>query len=252
MIDKTFLSDIQESFNVKRFSMERNPIEGFSYSPGKPRQSWDSKDHWMIKLKSHPHIFLDELEPDVRRFVQKSIDFMKAFDLPLEDRYLYLTVDDRNVEQGFAQRREGWHFDGMQGSEVPTPKAGCFQFTWSNHSGTEYTNQKFKTKGLNRHSINLFDSLGNQIDDSCVKTMEPGTAYLSSPYQVHRTPVLKRSGQRKFLRLSASHQPITSTKMSLNPRIKYDYPVHSTSGEIPLGLVTLYHRKKEDHYKMVS
>lgn len=242
MFDDTFLGDIQEPFNARRFSMERRPIEGFAYTPAKPRRPWESRNHWMIKSKRHDAVILDDLEPDVRRFCQKALDFMNAFRLPFADRYLYLTVDDRYLEAGQTQRQPGWHFDGMQGPEVPFPNPGCVQFLWCDHTPMEFTTQGFQTKGMDRHRVNFFDSLGNQVREESVETAKRGIAYLMSPYQLHQGSPVQQSGRRKLLRLSASHQPITSTRMTVNPHMAYDYDYHTTSGAIPEGLKVLYRR----------
>lgn len=242
MFDATFLGDIKAPFNPSRFSMERRPIESFAYTPAKPHRPWASKNHWMIKCKSQDYIIMDELEPDVRRFCQKAIDFMRAFRLHFEDRYLYLTVDDREISKGNTQRQPGWHFDGMQGSEVPSPTPGCFQFLWCDHSPMQFAAQPFQVKGLNRHEVNFFDSLGNQVEEDKVETAKARMTYLMSPYQLHQGSPVDRSGRRKLLRLSASHQPITSIRMTVNPYMDYDYPYHTTTGEIPEKLKVLYNR----------
>jgi hypothetical protein len=127
----------------------------------------------------------------------------------------------------------------MQGSEVPSPNPGCFQFLWCDHSPMALATQRFQTKGLNRHEVNLFDSLGNQVRESFVETAKAEVAYLISPYQLHQGSPAKKSGRRKLLRLSASHQPITSIRMTINPYIEYDYDYHTTSGAIPDHLKAL-------------
>lgn len=239
MIDPVFLEDIKKPFDTRRFALERAPMDSFIYTPAKPNRPWTSRNHWMIKSKSDSFILLEDLEPDVRRFCQKAIDFMRAFRLPFEDRYLYLTVDDRELEEGAVQRQPGWHFDGMQGSEVETPNPGCFNFLWCDHSPMEYSTQAFPTEDLDRHTVNLFDTLGQQVRPESRMTATAGMTHLMGPYQLHQGRPVERSGRRKLLRLSASHQPITSIRMTINPYMTYDYPYHTTSGAIPSHLVTL-------------
>lgn len=252
MLDPVFLKDIQTPFDVRRFAYSRAPIEGFAFAPGKPGRVWSSRNHWMIKSQGSEQIILDDLEPDVRRFCQKALQHMEASRLPLKGRYLYLTVDDRIVPSGRSQRQSGWHFYGMQGSEVPTPNPGCFQYLWCDHTPMQISTQSFKTKGLDRHSVNLFDSLANQIDDNHVRQTRPGIAYLMSPYQLHRGTAVDQECRRKIIRLSASHQPITSVKMTINPHADYDYPVHTTSGDIPGGLKVLYTNEDQSYYRAAS
>lgn len=250
MLDNVFMGDVREPFNTRRFAMARTPIEGFAYTPAKPNRPWESRNHWMIKRKDQNHVLLDLLEPDVRRFCQKAIDFMRAFRLPFDDRYLYLTVDDQQADPGNSQMASGWHFDGMQGSEVPTPNPGCFQFLWCDQTPTQYSAQKFQTKGLDRHNTNLIASLANQVRPECVKTVKPGMTYLISAYQLHRASQAASDGRRKLIRLTASHQPITSVKMTVNPLMDYDYPFHTTSGNIPSGLKVLYQKSEMDEYRI--
>lgn len=242
MLNSVFTEDIRKPFDARRFSMPRQPEEGFAFSLAKPNRAWTSRNHWLIKPKQGSYVIFDDLEPDVRRFCQKAMEFMRAYRLPFEDRYLYLTVDDRWVSEGDTQRVPGWHIDGMQGSEVETPTPGCFQFLWCDHTPMEYSTQSFETKGLDRHKVNFFDSLGNQVNPDSVKRGRSGLAYLMSPYQVHRARPVAQNGRRKLLRLSASHQPITSVKVTINPYMEYDHPIHVTSGEIPDHLVTLHRR----------
>lgn len=240
MLDSVFMKDIQAPFDARRFALPRQPLEGFAFSPAKPGRIWESRNNWQIKCKDSEDIVLDDLEPDVRRFCQKALEHMQANRLPIKNRYLYLTVDDRVVPAGRTHRRSGWHFDGMQGSEVPTPNPGCFQYLWCDHTPMHITGQAFQVKGLCRHTVNFFDSLANQVDESKAQQVQAGIAYLMSPYQMHRCTALPEERRRKVVRLSASHQPNTSVLMTRNPHMHYDYEIHSTSGEIPRGLKTLY------------
>lgn len=230
MFDSTFMGDVREPFNTRRFAIARSPVEGFAYTPAKPNRPWESRNHWMIKSKSHNYILLDYLEPDVRRFCQKAIDFLRTFRLPLEDRYLYLTVGTLSEES-----MDHWHSDGIQGSEVPSPGPGSFQFFWCDQSPVAYADQKFQTKGLNRHDADVSELLANQVHPDSVKETRSGMAHLISPYQIYRPALSTGAGSRKMLRLLVSYHPITSTNMTLNPLIEYDYPIHTTSEDRDSG-----------------
>ena len=226
MFNDVFMGDIREPFNTRRFAMERSPVEGFAYSPAKPHRAWSNRNHWMIKSKSQNFIILDELEPDVRRFCQKAIDFMRAFRLPFEDRYLYLSVEDH---RDGSSSHGGWQFEGLQGPDTHSPAPGCFQFLWSSQSSMEYADQTFRTKGLNRHQANLTDSLSRQVSSERIYGTKPGLTYLLTPYHLHRPSQAVSDGPRKTIRLVASHLPVTSSAMTINPLMEYDFTVHTTS-----------------------
>ena len=179
---------------------------------------------WLNKVN-----FLHDYINDVMDIVEHRIG--------LHDRYIYVTVDQGWVEPGDTQRTAGWHIDGLQGDEVPVKRAGDCQVIWSDALPTEYTTQKFDIEGLDVSKHNVFEWLAKQVSDVEIRSFAPNWAVLHSSYLVHRAAVARERTYRRFVRISFTHIPVTSKKMTVNEFMPYNYQIHTTTGEIPKELV---------------
>ena len=159
-------------------------------------------------------------------------------------RYCYVTFDNSLVMPRSYQRTQGWHIDGMQGAEVEEKKPGDLNLIWCDRLPTEILlGVSFDMDEFDENQHNLFNFLANQSyykegQDKEVIPIPTHTLVAMSPYQVHRSQInLKNNAiRRNFIRISWTHVPVTSRKMTFNPFIEYDYLIHTTSGEIPVHL----------------
>ena len=198
-------------------------------------------NHFLIKNNDDLEPSLSSItNPDVLKFIELCLTYVKDNQLPIQNRYWYLTIDQGLVDNHIKTLRlPGWHIDGLQGSEVPVKKPGDFQFIWSNVLPTEFCTQHFDVTGLDPLIHNVFNFLGKQVDPKNVYSFDDGDVVLMHCYHVHRAKELigDVSVYRKFLRLSFTCTPITSTKMTVNDDIVYNYAIHTTTGNIPDNLL---------------
>ncbi len=112
-------------------------------------------------------------------------------------------------------------------------------FVWCNALPTRFLSGGIDLGDLDPSRDNIFDALEQRIDPARTFTVRPGTIYLIHAYMPHTGEIAaKPIPHRAFLRLSFSLTPITSRKLTINPGIAFNYPVHTTSGEIPSHLRT--------------
>ncbi|MFK4132326.1 hypothetical protein ACI2KR_08535 [Pseudomonas luteola] len=237
-IGEQFRTEISRPFSLLNLRRGREPINvsTVSYKP----EETQPVNHLLIKLKNSLEIKIpDCIDPAVQRFVNDCSQCMIQADLPYRGRYLYLTVDNRPVKAGSTQRMPGWHLDGLQGEEVPFKLPACFVFSWTNQLPMAYTTQAFEVEKLNFRKHNIFDSLGAQVFNDSVFRLNANHLYLMNAYQLHQGVKADHDILDKlFLRLYVSELPITSRRMTINNKIDYPYPIHTTTGEIPQDLIT--------------
>ena len=199
------------------------------------------KLHYLIKPKKqmyYTNALLEEI-PELEKFIWACDVFLRTSFLSglHDDRYAYLTVDTRSVKAGETQRAPGWHIDCVQGDEVPVKQSGNIAFSWCDALPTEYAHQRFDMRGCDISKHNVFKWLDAQVKPENIKTIDTHAITLMNTYCVHRAKVADVDCKRRYVRLSYTHVPITNPRVHINPEIEYDYPVHSTTGEIPEHLI---------------
>lgn len=232
----TFREDIENIFDKQKFELSRNPIHAFDANLIYSDEF--RVNHYLIKLKNDSRLYIINMPMQIRDLIIDAIEYCRVSKIRIRDRYIYLTVDTKSIEVGQTQRDEGWHFDGMQGAEVPIKKKADFMFIISNKLGTEYFSKPlFVRNNLNENTHNYFNYFGGQISGPS-GYCKSNKAYLLSGYQMHRCQKAKKhTDDRIFVRVHFSEVPITSVKMTVNPDVKYDYQIHATTGEIPDYLI---------------
>lgn len=159
--------------------------------------------------------------------------------IPTRYRYLYLTIDTRFVRAGETQRTPGWHVDGIQGDEVPLKQRSDLTFSWCDCLPMRWANQSFELPAhVNVSEYNVFECLSQLVRPECIEECDANILYAMNSYCVHRSSVAQYDTPRTFLRLSYTNVPVTNVQMTLNPRMTYDYQVHSSAGKIPKHLKT--------------
>lgn len=150
-------------------------------------------------------------------------------------KYIYVSASAGLVQAGTAQRREGWHVDSY----------GCDDenYVWSSTYPTEYVDPEgygetdLRCLGLNHaEALKLFEILGT---GGQVKQLKPQHLYKLEDL-LHRTPVLKETGYRVFVKISFSNEKYNlkgnainygfNTKWAYYDRKKVrNHPVYSNS-----------------------
>lgn len=192
-------------------------------------------NHYCIKLNSESHYNYGDLNSETIKKIKEFISYIPK-ELNLNDRYCYLTIDNKKVSKGFSQRDSGFHIDGFQGDEVPIKKEGDITLIWMNSLPTEYVNTIKINDNLDISKYNIFKHINENVDVTKINRLEVNTLYLINSYQVHQSQIAKHDLDRLFIRISFSKIPITSKKMSINSKMEYNYNIHSTSGQIPNNL----------------
>ena len=195
--------------------------------------------HLLLQQDSGSFLFPKTLpHPDVIEAFIRITEGYYAF-VPTAYAYIYLTIDTLFVKAGETQRTPGWHVDCVQGDEVPVKKPSNLTFSWCNAVPMEWADQTFVVpRHVNVSEYNIFECLDALVEPESIRQCEANTLYVTNTYCVHRSAVAKVDTARTFIRLSYTHVPITNNKATLNPRIDYNYKVHSTEGKIPKHLKT--------------
>ncbi len=188
-------------------------------------------NHLLIKNRNESWL-------DIKTAMFLPYSIQEAFELFKESKigkYCYLTIDQGFVRKGNSLRKAGWHIDGFQGNEVKIRKPPDSILIYSNCTPTEFVKQNFKFDGFHKNKHNMFKWISRQVHTESVST-KPNHIYKMDSYCVHRAGISTKNIYRLFIRICLTEIPITSKKMTVNPFIKYDYNIHTTSGEIPKHL----------------
>lgn len=231
-----FRGEMHDPFSLHKLKRKHRPV-ALGSVVYKPKNAI-RVNHLLIKLKHSDEIILPEgTDPEIFRFIEDCVESSKINNFPMYRRFMYLTVDNKFVKKGESQRTRGWHLDGLQGEEVPLKKPACYQYVWMNKLPFKFTTQDFIINGMDLSRHNIFDSLGAQVYPESVASVHTNQLYLMNPYLLHQAAIADEDiDDRLFMRLYVSELPITSVKMTINPKIEYPYEVHSTTGQIPDNL----------------
>lgn len=227
--NKFSLSYLSTASTIKPLSLQKNIVISDIFKL--PRVN-----NMLIKTQGNNLNIPFYLDSGIINWINYCLDFSKNVCNDLENRYVYLTIDNKTVLNGESQREDGWHLDGLQGDEVPVKLNNCFQFIYVTENPTEFCIQPFSYKNLNLSSHNIFKKLGQQVNNENIYSINLNTTYLMNSYQLHRAIKSTKDTTRLFLRLYISHCPITSVLATINPNINYPFKPHSTKGKIPSHL----------------
>jgi hypothetical protein len=247
-IGEQFRNEVTRPFSLHRMERGREPIDygqrELQVDPGV------STNNLLVKLRHSDELVIPAfLGESMATFIEDCVAQAKAADLPVRNRFIYVTLDSRPFKKGRTQRNPGWHTDGLQGSEVPVKQRGCFHYLWTNKLPFKISTQGFDLSGLNVTKHHVFDSLALQVYDDSVKTTEAEHLYLINCYQMHTAvPAQEDLEDRLFVRVSFSELVYTSSSMSLNPGIEYPFTPHSTTGSIPDNLEVLKSNAPTKHF----
>lgn len=231
-----FKNDVDFVFDIHRLQTGRVPFVVCKFNP---YAFPDTRvNHYLVKSRTSSDYVFGEIDhPNISLLVGQSEHFCFKSSIDIRERYCYITVDQGWVEPGQALRQPGWHLDGLQGDEVATKVPGDIKFIWSDTLPTQFTDQGFDTNGLDVSKHNVFKWIEDRVDPSRVFCKDNNNLLAITSYHPHAAGIATERVYRRFVKVSYSYVPITSTRMTINPGIVYDYECHITKGEIPAHLV---------------
>lgn len=230
---------INRPFDLRFFRKESEPIIIRRFDFDRDEFGQYKCLHLLIQQDGKRLHLPEELEDkmDLKEFIGITQHEVRKFDF----MYCYLTIDTTYVKAGQTQRTPGWHVDGLQGDEVPTKYPSDITFTWCDRLPPEVAVQSFDLPDhVNLSEYNIFECLSILVQNDRIGKLAPKTIYAMDSYCVHRGSIAPANMPRTFIRVSYTHIPVTSTKMTINPKMPYNYEIHTTTGNIPKDLKILY------------
>ena len=230
-----FLDSVVKPFDLKFMNRVHVPMEFIPLQLDTEQLKSLQLLHYMIKRPDEMLYSLGVLN-QYQSLITMIISIEELLAPFLHDKYCYVTIDNRYVKKGTTQRQAGWHIDCLQGDEVPEKKPGNITFSWMDTLPTEYVGAPIDMTDLDVSKDQIFAHLAQRVDETKASRLRINHLQCFSMYCVHRPMVAPADTNRCYIRISYTHVPITSKKMTVNEDIKYPYEIHSTAGEIPKHL----------------
>lgn len=234
----TLSDDVRSVFSPERFNMARLPAHVGSLQYPEALENVPSCLDMLVMFPSGNVVLPDDYRdnPAIASFLASSIAYQDAL-LPgwRSNRYLYLTVDRRQVRAGWTHRNAGWHFDGMQGARYQKKLPACHQYLATTALPTEFSDHPVDADGLDENLHNWFERLGDQVpDEHAAWTADPLEIVCMSGYQLHRSPTATTDLWRTFLRLDVSCKQQDRFGNTINPALPA--PFQYVVRDLPNGL----------------
>jgi len=229
--------DITNVWNPERFSIQRKPIYVGTVNNKEAFSSLKVSCLDMLIKLPNGEIKIPYYDKNVNEVVQRCVDFEKTINPNWENYYLYLTMDPRSVTEGKTQRREGAHFDGMQGAIYKQKLPGCHSYIVSSKLPTKFYLQPFDARDLDENLQNWFFELGKQTLQEKSFYPEPFDIYFMSCYQVHESVKADKNLDRTFMRVEFSLKKFNRIGDTINPLIYTGWKF--INRDIPSHLITI-------------
>lgn len=114
----------------------------------------------------------------------------------IKDSWCYITIRHGEVQ---SVTDDEWHFDGSSFRTDIIPERN---YIWVNNHPTEYREGKLDIpQDFNPIEYNLFTFASKQLEKEDIKTCNPYTWYLLSPFCLHRRPPINTKVKRTFVRI---------------------------------------------------
>lgn len=232
----TLIEDIVHPWNPERFLLPRLPIY-----VGKVRDRCaflSEKVSCLDMLIKIPfgEVKIPYSDRSIIEIVNQCVAFEKTINPNWNNYYAYLTIDQRFVRQGLTHRREGIHFDGMQGAAYSHKLFACHSYLVCDTLPTRFYVQEFGAKYLNEIYDNWFVELGKQATIQKVFYPQPFDIFLMTAYQIHEAVPASKSTERTFMRVEFTLKQYNRVGNTLNPLIQVGWKF--VDREIPKPLRT--------------
>ena len=158
-----------------------------------------------------------------------------------KDHYVYVTVDQKTVEQGKTGRRPGAHSDAYietKGAQVDLTldTAGVIAQEQGEVSHTYIVYDKFPTEFFKvpfpivdtscEGSLKTFDEIADANEPV---TYPPFLLLRLDPYVVHRCSIVPTTAQRTFVKVSISRKKYARCGNTINPHFTYSWEMRARS-----------------------
>jgi len=159
----------------------------------------------------------------------------------LDEHYVYITVDQKVVQEGKTGRRSGAHSDAyietkgaqvdltLETADVIAEEEGEISHTYVIYDKlpTEFFNVPFPLTDTScEGSLRTFDEL---VGASEAVTYEPFTLLRMDPFVVHRSAVCTETSKRTFVKISVSRKQYARKGNTVNKAFNYDWELSARS-----------------------
>ncbi|MBD1807333.1 hypothetical protein H6F98_18030 [Microcoleus sp. FACHB-SPT15] len=232
------LEDISSCWNPERFSIARYPqyvgtLINKSAFLSKKVSCLD-----MLIKKPFSNIRLPYSDRSIIEIVDICLEYEKNINPNWNHYYTYLTIDQRLVKPGFTHRREGIHFDGMQGVAYRKKMPVCHSYIVFDTLPTRFYTHKFMAIHLSEARNNWFFELEQQAKKEIVFCPNPFDIFLMTAYQIHEAVPAINFTTRTFVRVEFTLKKYNRIGNTVNPLLGIDWQF--VDREIPVHL-----RKKQ-------
>lgn len=149
--------------------------------------------------------------------IERVADYESFINRDHEKVFAHITFDKSSVKRGEFHRFPGFHGDGFQGVKL-TPKIMVeHSYIITTDPPTEFCLQPFFLNHLDDAKHNMFLEFDKQANKHNLYGTIPNHLYLIDPYMVHRTPVITKSVERIFVRITFTFSELDHPKNTMNP-----------------------------------
>lgn len=160
----------------------------------------------------------------LKEYIERCAIYETCFNDRIEDTFMHITVDGREVEAGDTQRVGGFHVDGFQGHKFPIKHEIEHSYLWASDCGTEFCPQPFFIEHIDDSKYHVGDEMDKMADEKNVHSLLANNIYIFDPYMIHRSPVLSKTTYRLLVRLTVEYQKLLDPNDTQNPDLPIDIP----------------------------
>lgn len=157
----------------------------------------------------------------LKSFIADNINYHRQFYPVNKNCFIYLTVRQSTYEELFYKEASTWHVDGFQGSRIDRHIVEQDVF-WCNKSPTQFLLQPMYCEGLNPSQHDINDFFDRKANPAFIATGKANSAYMATPYNIHRVNPTKFEGKRLFVRINFSPVEIEDNRNTINPMLPQD------------------------------
>ena len=156
----------------------------------------------------------------------------------INNLYIYITIDQKQVKKGNTGRRAGAHADGYidtetsqidiisENVEIIRKEKSLITHTyiWHDCLPTEFFLKSFPlTDSTDEGSLRTFDEIADNCSKSEIITLDNKSLIFLTPYIIHRSAVAKEDTYRTFVKVSVSDKQFRRKGNTKNPLFNYDW-----------------------------
>lgn len=160
----------------------------------------------------------------LKPFLQQVLEYERMINEKFFECEIHLTLDYGKVKAQTTQRFPGWHVDGLQGGKFKNKLMAEHSYVIATNNPTEFCLQPFFIKHYDEDITNFFKTFDQQADEVNIHKGLPNHLYLMDAYMVHRTPTIKETTERGFIRVTVANAPLPIEFNTLNPMLKQIRP----------------------------